>query len=505
MRLPNVPTKRRPRSRFLADARVVRIRLWLAMLGLAVVPMVGTILIFNTLTPDEPPSARERYAWETAAGAADLAAAERDLEARLLAVAADNDVRRLVDGVDSEAERATVTKAISMMEMGDRGLIEGICLTRSLDGSQVLIDVPAGASSGTAACGSPELVSEALAAPPGGVVRATTYGSDRTRRLLIATEMLGTGRRTAGVLSAEVSLRDLFAAAPTAAGVGTSAVLVDRETNTIVAGARTDAVISGADIEGPRPLGNLRVRISGILSDHEGTARALEAAGWAATAAPLWESGDGAAFELIHLWPALSEAPADPVFAGFEQTAILPHKGPWVRAEPDAETRVLGRLIERSPAQPPEKGWRGRASDAPMLMGGKDGRALYFPMAIFELFWRYRLPDFRRMIGNAVRAVCELPVQVEAACPVEVCLMERPDGELLVGLVNHTAGVLRDHAPIPVGPVRIRFEGRTIATATSLQGTPCSVDPDDSTAVRLDRLATMDLVVISQGCMRPMR
>ena len=121
----------------------------------------------------------------------------------------------------------------------------------------------------------PGRVAEALAAPPGGVVRATTYGSDRTRRLLIATEMIGAARRNSGVVSAEISLRDLFAASPSAAGIGASAALVDMASSTIIAGARTDAVISGSDIEGTRPLGNLRVRVNGIVTGHEGTADAL--------------------------------------------------------------------------------------------------------------------------------------------------------------------------------------------------------------------------------------
>ena len=308
MRLPTFHLDRRPTTRFLGSARLIRIRLWLAMLGLAVLPMIGTILIIGSLAPEEPLVAEDRHGWETAAGAADLAAAEREIEARLLAVAADNDVRKLVDGIGDAAERATATKAISMLEMGDRGLIEGICLTRSLDDNQVVIDVPAGSSSGTASCGSSALVAKALAAPPGGVVRATTYGNDRTRRLLIATELMSTGKRTAGVVSAEVSLRDLFAATPAAAGIGTSAALVDMSTSTIVAGARTDAVISGTDIAGTRPLGNLRVRVSGILSGHAGTARALDDAGWAASAASLWEVADGAEFGLIHLWPAATES-----------------------------------------------------------------------------------------------------------------------------------------------------------------------------------------------------
>ena len=296
------------------------------MLGLAVLPMVGVILFMGALKTEEPPSTAGLHAWETAEAAADLTAAERALEARLLAVAADADLRKLVDGVSGTSERATATKAISMLEMGDDGLIEGLCITRTLDGSQVVINVPGGISSGTDACGSSTLVEDALAAPPGGVATATVFGSDRTRRLIIATEIMGAARRSSGVISAEVSLRDLFAATPSAAGIGTSAALVDIADNTIIAGARTDAVISGSDIAGTRPLGSLRIRVGGIVSGHEGTADVLADAGWAATAAPLWSSDDGARFGLIHLWPSVPEPSADPlpfVLIGFALLVVL--------------------------------------------------------------------------------------------------------------------------------------------------------------------------------------
>jgi len=322
MRLPKLADHRRHRSRFFGNARLIRLRLWLAMLGLAVVPMVGSILIINTLGPDEPAVTTDDHAWQTAMAAAELTAAEREVEARLLAVAADDDVRKLVDGVGGAAERATVTKVVSMLEMGDRSLIEGLCLVRSLDRSQVIIDVSAGSSSGAAACGDADLVDQALAAPPGGVVRATTLGSDRSRRLLIATELMGTGRRTAGVISAEVSLRELFASSD-AAALGTTAALVDTRASNIVAAARTDAVITGGEVEGTRPLGNLHVRVRGIVSGHEGTARDLQEAGWAATASPLWETSDGAAFGLIHLWPSVQPGGLDPVLPALVVFAII--------------------------------------------------------------------------------------------------------------------------------------------------------------------------------------
>jgi diguanylate cyclase (GGDEF)-like protein len=324
MRLPTV-TPRRQRSRLLGGARLIRVRLWLAMLGLAVLPMVGVIVLMNTLERDAS-TAPDTQAWETAAAAADLAAAERSLEARLLAVAADPDMRRLVDGVDSDEERATATKALSMLGMGDAGLIQGLCLTRAVDTYHVVLAVPGGSSSGTNACGTSELQAAALGAEPGGVARGTTYGIDRTRRLVLAAELAGATRRSSGVLSVEVSLPDLFALTPSATDIGTSAVLADLTTDTIVAGSRTEAVITSTEVPGTRPLGNLRVRLNGIVSGHPGTAAALAAAGWTATAAPLWETDDGARFGLVHLWPLPVDTAPDPlvfVLMGFAVVVVL--------------------------------------------------------------------------------------------------------------------------------------------------------------------------------------
>jgi diguanylate cyclase (GGDEF)-like protein len=309
MRLPTRPTTRRSRSRFLRGPGLIRIRLWLAMLGLAVLPMVGVILIINLLAPQASP-AGDRRAWDTAAAAAALSEAERALESRLLGVATGPEVQRLVDGVDGSAERSIVSSLVTAIEGPTRGLLKSACITRLLDGSQVDLVATAGAPPGTSACGSATLVGSAIEARPGAIVRGTTWGPDRTRRMVLATDLPATSRRIAGVLAVEIGLAELFAATPAAAEIGSSAVLVDMSTNTIAAGARTDAVVSGTGIPGAKPLGNLRVRLDGIISGHDGTARALALAGWMATAAPVWRSDDGAHFGLIHLWPVSPDAPS---------------------------------------------------------------------------------------------------------------------------------------------------------------------------------------------------
>ena len=187
-----------------------------------------------------------------------------------------------------------------------------------------------------------------------------------------------------------------------------------------------------------------------------------------------------------------------PVFRGFDGTSILPQKGPYVDVELADGAQALCRLIARSRAQPPEKGWCGLASEAPMLVASASGRSLYCTMPVFDLYWRYRLSDFRRLIGNAVRALTPLPIEVEAPGPVEVTLLEK-EGRLLVGLVNHTAGVLRDHGPIAVGPVSVTLNDRAATGARSLRGHNCLLETTESqgVVVTLDRLETFDLLEFS--------
>ena len=98
MRVPTGHAPRRHRTGLLGGSRLIRIRLWLAMLGLAVLPMVGVIYLIGSFSEREAPASSDPRAFQTAASAADLAASEQAIEQRLMDVAADADVRRLVDG-----------------------------------------------------------------------------------------------------------------------------------------------------------------------------------------------------------------------------------------------------------------------------------------------------------------------------------------------------------------------------------------------------------------------
>ena len=303
------------------------------MLGLAVLPMVGVILLTNALRPEGDSTTAERRAWQTSTAAADLVARVGELETSVLGVAADPELPQLADGVDGAEERQVAARALASLGIGDESLVRGACITRvsdpagvSLTGSTPALGTPASVSAseaGSGACASAAVTAMALAAPPGAVVRDTRWGSDRSRHLMLSTKLAGPVRREAAVLTAEVSLERLFEAIPSASGAASGAALVDLTTDTVVAGSRTDRVAAGAGGQGARPLGDLRVHINGITSGHAGTVRTLASSGWVSTAVPLWQASDGTQFGLIHVWPVVPAADASLLVAALVAFALV--------------------------------------------------------------------------------------------------------------------------------------------------------------------------------------
>ena len=310
---------RRPRSGLRIGVNLIRARLWLAMLGLAVLPMLGVIVLTNVFASRTQATASEERTWETASAAADLTARLTDLETRLLGAAARPDLPRLLDGVDGTEERQAASLTMTALGAAGAGLLVDGCLTRASDGYGVSL-AAAAASAGTTATGSSDSagsldcapaveVARTMASHPGSVASATASTPDGRRILTLSTALTGTSRRDAGVLTVHIDLGHLFEGTPTASQAASSALLVDLTTMSVLADSRADQVSSGQGGQGARPLGNLGIHVNGIVSSHPGTARALEQAGWVATAAPLWRSDDGAHLGLIHFWPRESSGP----------------------------------------------------------------------------------------------------------------------------------------------------------------------------------------------------
>ena len=154
MRMPFTSSTRRPNSR-LGGVSLVRVRLWLAMLGLAALPMLGVIFIVDTFTPEEPAAATDRRGWQTSVAVADLSAREQAVEQRVLGVAADPEVLDLVDGISGTTERESASRVLASIEGSEPGLVSGACITRSLDSSRVNLLPSASSNSAAASPSSP--------------------------------------------------------------------------------------------------------------------------------------------------------------------------------------------------------------------------------------------------------------------------------------------------------------------------------------------------------------
>jgi diguanylate cyclase (GGDEF)-like protein len=279
------------------------------MLGLAIVPMLGTILLMSSLDQRPPVVASERQAWETASAANDLRVRLTRLESQLVGVAADASLRVLLDGVDGAEERALASGALATLEEGDAGLVAAACLTRA--GAESGLSLTDAAPPAAPACTPVASRNAAAAGTPGVVTRGSAWGVDRARHMTLSTPLLGGSRREGGSLDVTVDLERLFAATPSASDAASAAALVDLAGFALVAGSRMDAVAQGnaTDATSQRRLGDLQVRLNGIMTGHAGTARALESAGWVSTAAPVLQDRGGGGLGLIHLWPAPTTPP----------------------------------------------------------------------------------------------------------------------------------------------------------------------------------------------------
>jgi diguanylate cyclase (GGDEF)-like protein len=129
---------------------------------------------------------------------------------------------------------------------------------------------------------------------------------------VLGTLVPATQRRDPVTLAVELDVARLLATAASAAGrtpeaessagVPAASLLVDMSSGEVIAGQGAEEVATGSPAGGP-PVGDLRVHVSGILAGHAGTTRALETAGWASSAVPLWRSDDGSRLGLIDVWP----------------------------------------------------------------------------------------------------------------------------------------------------------------------------------------------------------
>src|SRR3989304_4887233 len=85
----SIPSKHgRPRSRLAGGPGLVRLRLWTAMLGLAILPVLGVIVLGATIGRSTNDRAATQRMWQPSEVAADLLDARQAVGTRLVGAAA---------------------------------------------------------------------------------------------------------------------------------------------------------------------------------------------------------------------------------------------------------------------------------------------------------------------------------------------------------------------------------------------------------------------------------
>lgn len=153
------------------------------------------------------------------------------------------------------------------------------------------------------------------------------------------------------------------------------------------------------------------------------------------------------------------------VFAGFEETDILPFGGFLYPITTDTNTEVLATYIPHFPVYPPETSWmREPKTDIPgILVNTKPwgSRVAFLPADIDRQFGRYNLPDHCNLLTNIVRWAIndDLLLDVTGNGLID-CHLYRKSNALILHIVNITSSVGRQpiHELMPTGQLTVKVK-----------------------------------------------
>jgi len=165
------------------------------------------------------------------------------------------------------------------------------------------------------------------------------------------------------------------------------------------------------------------------------------------------------------------------IFAGFEETDILPFGGRLQLVKPVSQAQIPLTFIPPFPIYPPEFAWmREKDSVHPALILNEfeeGGRSAYLPASIDLSYGRYGLPDHGQLLANLVRwaARNRILLKISGTGLID-CHLYRKSGEMILHIVNlNSAGSWRGpvHELVPSGPFTISVQINETASHCSVR------------------------------------
>jgi hypothetical protein len=187
-----------------------------------------------------------------------------------------------------------------------------------------------------------------------------------------------------------------------------------------------------------------------------------------------------------------------------EDTDLVYLDGPYMDAAYAVDVRHHLRLIPPGPFGPPERLTLEEPTGEPAMATRAvgDGRAIFLPWRCGALVEREGHPNTSDFLADVLEHHVGLePLGGNLSPMVEVTLLERPGGDLLLHLVNASGHFgVREVAPVPMrdAEVVIPFEGEP-ASVTALVGDGCTWSAvDGRLAIRVPELGLFEALVIGR-------
>jgi diguanylate cyclase (GGDEF)-like protein len=280
---------------------LVRLRLRLALLTMAIVPVVISIALVNAVIESQGLDARSRATGDSATISAALASQIQRTEGMLLVLGSDRGFdRALVEPlfVDRAREglRTLATASGHLVPEARLSDPKGIVRLQMVDGD---VSPPAAREFEDAA-----LLQSTLSLPAGGILRTNSFrAANGEMRFTLAAPVAAEGRPNVndGMLALEISLPELMSSMGSGFGKGGAiALVVDRQDGSVIADSRTLTSATAAGPEGPP---NLLDALRTMAQTGDEVWQQLLSEGWAAGSAQVGSAASGAPWSIVVLQP----------------------------------------------------------------------------------------------------------------------------------------------------------------------------------------------------------
>jgi hypothetical protein len=189
-------------------------------------------------------------------------------------------------------------------------------------------------------------------------------------------------------------------------------------------------------------------------------------------------------------------------FDHLRDTELLYLDGPYVNAEYVAGTERHLRLIPPGPFGPPERVVLAEPTGEPgmTVRDVGDGRAIWLPWRCGALVERDGHPNTAGFLADVLERHARVtPIGGTLSPMVEVTLFERPNGDLLLHLVNASGHFgVRELAPVPMHDVEVvvPFEGEPGEVHAVVGGTCTWAIADGVLTVTISELGVFEALVV---------